>query len=59
MLLVDWNFVTTTKQQIVEIDNSCKHYRRVKNDYTIDNIVYMEKMGIYHKIYYKIKDCIE
>ena len=51
--LIDWRVVTAKKQRKVDIDNVCKNSRRVRHAYKIYNLVYVEKIGIYHKIDYK------
>ena len=50
---IDWRVVNARKQQKVDIDNDQKSVRKFRNDYAIDNLVYMEETGIYHKLGYK------
>ena len=40
------------KQRQVDIDNLLENDRRVMHDYTIDDQVYVETTGLYHKAGY-------
>ena len=51
--IIDWRVVTDIKQGQVGIDNVCKHDRWVRNDQAIGDLVYVENVGIYLKLYYK------
>ena len=49
----DWHVSTTRKQWKVDIDNACENTRRVRHDYTVGDLVYEDKSGIYCNIYHK------
>ena len=51
--VVDWWFVTATKQLKVDIDNVREKSKRVTHDYAIGNQFYVEMKGIYHQLDYK------
>ena len=46
-LIIDWSVVTARKQRQVDIDNVHKDARRIRHDYAIGNLVYVENKGIY------------
>ena len=51
--VVDWRVMTSGKQQQVDIDKVLENAWQVTHDCEIDNLVYLEMTGIYHKLYYK------
>ena len=59
MPIVDWCVVTARKQRKFDIYNARENNRQVRHEYTLGNIVYVEKTGIHRKLYYKNTDRIE
>ena len=51
--IVDWNIVTTKEQKEVDIDNVCENARKSRHDDAVGDLVYAEKIGIYHQSDYK------
>ena len=45
--------LTARNQRKVDVDNVCKKSRQARHDYAMENIVYVEKTGIYRKLYDK------
>ena len=52
---VDWRVSTAPKQSQVDIDNVIENAQQGTHDYAIGNQVYVEIIGIYHKLDYKKK----
>ena len=51
--VVNWKVNTAKNQLQVDIDNACKNDKRVRHDYAVGDLVYMDMAGIYHKLYYE------
>ena len=50
--VVDLRFITSIKHQKVNIDHVCENAKRFISDYAIHGLVYVDNIGIYHKLYY-------
>ena len=50
--IVDWKVITTRKQQQVDIDNALENTTKVRHNYAVDNIVFVDKDGIYLKLHH-------
>ena len=50
--VVECRVITVAKQRQVDIENVQENARRVKNDYAINDIAYVEMTGIYHTLGY-------
>ena len=51
--VVHWRVVTAANQRQVDIDNVREKAKRVTHEYDIDDQVYMEMTGIWHKLDYR------
>ena len=50
--VIDWRVINTEKQRQVDIDNVQEDARKVKHNYAISDLVYVEMPEIYRKLDY-------
>ena len=50
--VVEWRVITDRKKLQVNIDHVCKSAKRVRYDYAIGNLVYVDNTDIYRKLDY-------
>ena len=50
--IVNWQVITARKQRKFNIDNVHKNANQVGNNYDVGDLIYVDNIGIYCKIYY-------